>query len=117
MGVAPIEAGATLEKHDQGVRGFVIDALTPENDTSCHYFWGMTRNFDVQDVGFTARFKKQQGGVFSEDVEVLEAQQRSILANAHLKLKAFGIDTGGVRARQVIERMIKSQRSPSDPLV
>jgi phenylpropionate dioxygenase-like ring-hydroxylating dioxygenase large terminal subunit len=109
VGVAPVEAGATLQAHDQGVRGFVIDALTPETETSSHYYWGMARNFDIHDVGFTARFKKQQGGVFMEDVAVLEAQQRSIDANPHLKLRAFSIDAGGVRARHVIERMIREQ--------
>jgi phenylpropionate dioxygenase-like ring-hydroxylating dioxygenase large terminal subunit len=107
VGVALASSGATLEKHDQGVRGFVIDALTPETDTSSHYFWGMARNFDIDDAGFTARFRKQQGGVFAEDVEILEAQQRSILENPELKLKAFGIDSGGVHARRVIERLAK----------
>jgi vanillate O-demethylase monooxygenase subunit len=71
----------------------------------------MTRNFDIHDVGFTARFKKQQGHVFQEDVAVLEAQQRSILANPQLKLRAFSIDAGGVKARHVIERMIGDQPS------
>jgi vanillate O-demethylase monooxygenase subunit len=109
VGVAPVSAGATVENHDQGVRGFVIDAMTPESDASSHYFWGMARNFDIDDAGFSERFKKQQGGVFMEDVAVLEAQQRSIAANPHLKLKSFSIDTGGVRARQVINRMIEAQ--------
>jgi vanillate O-demethylase monooxygenase subunit len=108
VGVAPITAGATIETHDQGVRGFVIDAMTPESETTSHYFWGMARNFDIDDPGFTARFKKQQGGVFLEDVAILEAQQRSILANPGLKLKAFSIDTGGVRARQVISRLLEA---------
>jgi vanillate O-demethylase monooxygenase subunit len=91
------------------VRGFVIDALTPETGTTSHYFWGMARNFDIGDAGFTARFKNQQGAVFLEDVAVLEAQQRSILANPHLKLRAFNIDAGGVRARHVIDRMVNQQ--------
>src|SRR5580658_4835333 len=110
VGVALVESGATVENHDQGVRGFVIDALTPESDTTSHYFWGMARNFDIHDTGFTERFKKQQGGVFLEDVAVLEAQQRSIAANPGLKLKAFSIDNGGVRCRQLIERMAKAQQ-------
>ena len=100
VGVAPVAAGATLERHDQGVRGFVIDALTPESETSSHYFWGMARNFDIDDPGFTARFKRQQGGVFAEDLVILEAQQRSMLVNPELKLKAFGIDSGGVHRHQ-----------------
>lgn len=105
VGVAPVGAGASLDRHDQGVRGFVIDVMTPESETSTHYFWGMARDFDVQDTGFTARFKAQQGKVFMEDVEILEAQQRSILANPDLKLRAFNIDAGAVRARRIIERL------------
>jgi len=105
VGVAPAGAGASVANHDQGVRGFVIDVMTPESETSTHYFWGMARNFDVADVGFTARFKAQQGGVFMEDVEVLEAQQRSIAANPGMKLMAYNIDQGGVRARQIIKRL------------
>lgn len=108
VGVAPVAAQATPEHHDQGVRGFVIDALTPETQTSSHYFWGMARNFEIDDAGFTARFKRQQGGVFAEDVVILEAQQRSILRNPGLKLKAFGIDSGGVQARRVIDRLMSA---------
>ena len=106
VGVAPVGAGASIADHDQGVRGFVIDVMTPQSETATHYFWGMARNFDVADQGFTARFKAQQGGVFMEDVAVLEAQQRSIAANPDLKLSAYNIDQGGVRARQIIKRLI-----------
>lgn len=109
VGVAPVEAGATIERHDQGVRGMVINCMTPESETSCHYFRGMARNFDIEDVGFTARFKKQQGGVFAEDEIILEAQQRSIDANPGLRLRAFNIDAGGMQARAIIERLIQAE--------
>lgn len=111
VGVAPVGTGATLALHDQGVRGMVIDCMTPESETSMHYFWGMARSFDVGDAGFTARFKRQQGGVFEEDRVILEAQQRSIDANPDLKLQAYNIDQGGVRARQIIARLIKAQEA------
>jgi vanillate O-demethylase monooxygenase subunit len=109
VGVAPVGAGASIEDHDQGVRGFVIDVMTPASETSTHYFWGMARNFDIADLGFTARFKAQQGGVFMEDVEVLEAQQRSIAANPDLNLMAYNIDQGGTRARQIIKRLAEAR--------
>jgi len=89
--------------------------MTPESETSTHYFWGMARNFDTDDTGFTARFKRQQGGVFLEDVQVLEAQQRSIINNPSMKLKAFSIDVGSVRARQVIDRLSKEGSIESSP--
>jgi vanillate O-demethylase monooxygenase subunit len=110
VGVAPAGAGASLESHDHGVRGFVVDFMTPESETAHHYFWGMARNFDLADTGFTARFKRQQGGVFEEDRQILEAQQRAILANPDLRLSAYRIDEGGVRARQLIARAIADGR-------
>jgi phenylpropionate dioxygenase-like ring-hydroxylating dioxygenase large terminal subunit len=110
VGVAPVGAGATIAAHDQGVRGMVVDCMTPESETSHHYFWGMARNFDLADTGFTARFKTQQGGVFAEDATVLEAQQRSISANPDLALQAYRIDEGGVRARQQIARAMAGKQ-------
>ncbi|MGD2134118.1 MAG: aromatic ring-hydroxylating dioxygenase subunit alpha [Maricaulaceae bacterium] len=105
VGVAPVGAGATVEDHDQGVRGFVIDAMTPETETTTHYFWGMARNFDLTDAGVTGRLKAQQNAVFEEDYEVLELQQRSIDANPDLKLRTLSIDSGGAHARRIIERL------------
>ena len=113
VGVAPVDAGASLEKHDQGVRGFVIDVMTPQSENSTHYFWGMARNFRTDDPGFGVRFRQQQNGVFNEDIAILEAQQRSIAANPGMKLQAYNIDQGGVRARQMIERIRNQERLAS----
>jgi phenylpropionate dioxygenase-like ring-hydroxylating dioxygenase large terminal subunit len=111
VGVALIEDGATLEAHDTGARAFVIDCMTPETETTCHYFWGMSRHFGQDDRGLTGRLQAGQAGVFLEDVEVLEAQQRSIEANPDLKITAYEIDSGGVKARLVIKRMIAKEQA------
>lgn len=105
VGVSPVEVKDTIENHDSGVRGFVIDAITPEGPTTTHYFWGMARNFDVSDAGVTGRIKAQQRAVFEEDYEVLEAQQRSIEANPDMRLRNFSIDAGGAHARRIIGRL------------
>jgi len=116
VGVAPVGAGATLDSHDQGVRGMVIDCMTPETETSHHYFWGMARNFDIDDTGFTVRFREQQRGVFAEDKVILEAQQRAIAANPDLRLAAYRIDEGGVRARQIIARKLRKPSKAEEAL-
>jgi vanillate O-demethylase monooxygenase subunit len=105
VGVSPVEAGDTLESHNSGVRGFVIDSMTPETETSCHYFWGMARNFDIDDAGVTARIKAGQDRIFNEDIEVLERQQRSIAENPDMTLRTLSIDSGGAHARRIIERL------------
>src|SRR5690606_8232043 len=105
VGVSPVEAKDTIESHDSGVRGFVIDAMTTESEATTHYFWGMARNFDIADAGVTGRMKAQQRAVFDEDVEILELQQRSIAANPDMRLRNLSIDAGGAHARRVIERL------------
>ena len=109
VGVAVAGAGAPEGDRSQGVNGYVIDVMTPETETTHHYFWGMARNFETRDQGFTQRFKDQQGAVFMEDREVLEAQQASIDRNPHLKLRAFNIDVGGVRSRLLIDQAIRAE--------
>ena len=86
----------------------VVDFMTPETETSHHYFWGMARNFDTLDPSITAQLKRQQGVVFAEDKEILEAQQRALAANPDLKLTAYNIDEGGTRSRQIIARAIRA---------
>lgn len=106
VGVSPVEAGDTLESHDSGVRGFVIDSMTPETETSCHYFWGMARNFDIENQGLTARIKDGQSRIFDEDIEILERQQRSIAENPDMTLRILSIDSGGSRARRILEKLV-----------
>lgn len=107
VGVSPVEAGDTLENHESGVRGFVIDSMTPESETTSHYFWGMARNFDIEDPGVTARLKMGQDRIFAEDVEILERQQTSIAANPDMALRVLSIDSGGAHSRRIIERLMK----------
>ena len=109
VGVAPAGTGAPEGDRSQGVNGYVIDAMTPETETTHHYFWGLARNFDTENLGYTQMFKDAQGGVFMEDMAVLEAQQASIDRNPALKLRAFSIDVGGVRSRMLIDQAIRAE--------
>jgi vanillate O-demethylase monooxygenase subunit len=88
----------------------VVDFITPETDTSIHYFWGMVRQFKPQDQALTARIQEGQGKIFSEDLEMLERQQKNILANPERKLKVLSIDAGGVMSRRVIERLLALEK-------
>ena len=110
VGVAPVGLiGGIDGDRTKGANGFVIDLMTPSGENSCWYFWGLARNFHADDVGFGQRARTAQGMVFMEDVEVLEAQQASIDALPHEKMRAFDIDGGAVRARAVLDRMERAQ--------
>lgn len=107
VGVSPIENHDSLESHDSGVRGFVIDSMTPETSTSCHYFWGMARNFRINDQGLTERIRRGQHTIFTEDIEILERQQQSLADNEDMRLRVLSIDSGGAHARRIINELME----------
>jgi len=73
------------------------------------YFWGMARNFQPQDSELTDKICEGQGGIFAEDLEVLEAQQRNLDIYPDRQLLKLDIDAGGVAARRLIDKLIKAE--------
>ncbi|ESQ89398.1 Rieske (2Fe-2S) protein [Asticcacaulis sp. AC460] len=88
----------------------VVDFITPESETSHWYFWGMARRFRPDDASLTARICEGQGKIFSEDMEMLERQQANLIANPGRNLLKLNIDAGGVHARRIIERLIRTEQ-------
>lgn len=115
-GQVMIDVGVALSGHggpeapsDKGVNGIVVDLITPETETSCHYFWGMARNFRVKDSELTDTMRQAQGKIFAEDKDVLESQQLSLLRNPDRRLMSLDIDAGGLHARRLLDKMIKEE--------
>ena len=89
----------------------MVDFITPETETSIWYFWGMARNFNPKDKALTASIREGQGKIFSEDLEILERQQQSLLAHPERKLLMLNIDAGGVQSRRVLDRLVAQERA------
>ncbi|MEG1766996.1 MAG: aromatic ring-hydroxylating dioxygenase subunit alpha [Comamonas sp.] len=113
-----IEVGVALEGKggydalpEHKVSSIVVDFITPETDTSHHYFWGMARNFKPQDQALTDTIREGQGKIFSEDMEMLERQQQNLLTYPERKLLMLNIDSGGVQSRRVIDRWLEAERN------
>jgi vanillate monooxygenase len=107
VGVAPTGSGAPEGDRSQGITGIVIGLMTPETETTTWYHWGMVRDFEIEDKALTRQIRDAQNTVFSEDVDVLEAQQRMITKHSDRELSNFNIDKGGLLARKMIERFIE----------
>lgn len=110
VGVAHAGKGGYHAAPKDKVSSIVVDFLTPETDTSMWYFWGMARNFNVKDTNLTAQIRQGQGKVFSEDKDVLEAQQKNLLLWPSRRLLMLNIDAGGVQSRRIIDRMIAAEQ-------
>lgn len=103
VGVGVAGQGGYDAPHEKKVFSVVTDFITPESDKSMWYFWGMARKFRPHDVDLTATIHEGQGKIFSEDLELLERQQKNLDAYPDRQLLKLNIDAGGVQARKIIE--------------
>ncbi|MGA3942804.1 Rieske 2Fe-2S domain-containing protein [Ralstonia nicotianae] len=110
VGVAHAGKGSYHAAPEDRVGSIVVDFITPETETSIWYFWGMARNFRVDDAALTDTIRQGQGKIFSEDLDMLESQQRNLLAYPERNLLKLNIDAGGVQSRRVLERLLERER-------
>src|SRR4051794_16989955 len=114
VGVALTGTGARQGDRSQGVNGFFLASITPETDTSCHYFWNFVRSFRTEDQGLTRSLNlahvNDGKGVYDQDHDVLEAQQRAISKNPRQPFYNLNIDAGALWARRLIDKMIAAER-------
>jgi len=111
VGVALAGQGGYQADPKSKASSIVVDFITPETDGSIWYFWGMARNFNPRDKALTASIREGQGKIFSEDLEMLERQQRNLARWPDRRLLKLNIDAGGVHARRVLERLIAQERA------
>ncbi len=106
VGVAHMGHGGYDAPNDKKTYSVVVDFITPETETSIHYFWGMARKFNPGDKALTATIREGQGKIFSEDLQMLELQQKNLLANPGRGLLMLNIDAGGVQSRRILDRLM-----------
>jgi vanillate O-demethylase monooxygenase subunit len=110
VGVALAGRGGFDAPDEAKVYSVVVDFITPETETSMLYFWGMARKFKPQDAALTDSIREGQGKIFSEDLEMLECQQKNLLAHPTRELLKLNIDAGGVQSRRVIDRLLAQEQ-------
>jgi vanillate monooxygenase len=113
VGVAHAGHGGYNADDTHKVYSVVTDFITPETETSIWYFWGMARKFNPSDKGLTASIREGQGKIFSEDLEMLERQQKNLLAHPSRDLLKLNIDSGGVYSRRILEKLIATDSKTS----
>jgi vanillate monooxygenase len=106
VGVAHAGKGGYDAPAQHKAYSVVVDFITPETETSIHYFWGMARKFNPLDKALTASIREGQGKIFSEDLDMLELQQKNLLAHPERALLMLNIDAGGVQSRKILDRLM-----------
>ncbi|MER1968263.1 aromatic ring-hydroxylating dioxygenase subunit alpha [Castellaniella sp. GW247-6E4] len=111
VGVALAGKGGFEAAPEHQASAVVVDFMTPETESSHWYFWGMARRFKPADVALTEAIREGQGRIFSQDLDVLEAQQRNLQTFPDRRLLALNIDAGGVQARRLIDRLVQAEKT------
>ncbi|VCU68693.1 Toluene-4-sulfonate monooxygenase system iron-sulfur subunit TsaM1 [Pigmentiphaga humi] len=109
--VVTMDAGQehTEANMDRGRRAYSYKFLTPETDTSTHFFWMHVRNFGVGDADFEARLACEFSRTFQEDNVVTSAMQREQNVTGLRQTAWLNIDAGPARARRMIEKMAAAE--------
>lgn len=85
------------------MRGF--HGVTPETDTTSHYFWTMATNPEHDPEAVTAKVLHQTRLTFDEDKVVIEAQYQNMCRFGTRPMIDIHVDVGANRARRIIERL------------
>ncbi len=111
VGVALSGKGGFDAAPEHKAYSVVVDFITRETETSHWYHWGMARQFKPHDTELTDKIRAGQGGIFNEDMEMLQLQQVNISKWPERKLLMLNIDSGGVQSRRIIDRLLAQENS------
>jgi phenylpropionate dioxygenase-like ring-hydroxylating dioxygenase large terminal subunit len=111
VGASPTGTGAQEGRREGGISMRNLNAITPETETTTHYFWGQCHSFDVNNPATTEMVFNQIQTAFLEDVAVFEGQQRAMDARPDSPQVDINADSGAIQARRIIDRLYAAEQS------
>lgn len=112
IGCAIAGSGAETGDRSQGVTLHTSHFMTPETETTCHYFWSVGRNYNIDDQTVTDAMHAEFRSIFSEDIEIVEAQQKSLDRTEGREAIDVNADAPVLQARQLLNRCIAAETNP-----
>jgi phenylpropionate dioxygenase-like ring-hydroxylating dioxygenase large terminal subunit len=109
IGCAHAGTGAETGDRSQGITLHTAHFMTPETDTSCHYFWSVGRNYNIANSQVTDAMNAEFSRIFREDVDIVEAQQRSLDRAPGWQPIDVTADAPVLQARNVLNNMIAEE--------
>ncbi|MBO9379898.1 Rieske 2Fe-2S domain-containing protein [Sphingomonas histidinilytica] len=116
-GLLSVEAGVTAVggRREDGLTTRVAHLVTPETETTAHYFWAAARNFRADDAELSDQIQAGITAIFDgEDRWMLEAIERSMDGEDFWALRPaiLPFDRGAVMVRRALESAIKAETAP-----
>ena len=100
---------------DGAYRSHVLHLLTPETETTTHYFWSVARNRRLDDEALTESIRQAIAQTFDEDAVVLAYQQSQLQKyGGSVPRVAMKVDLAPIRARRMLDALIKRESEDRD---
>lgn len=111
VGSVETGTGAPEGNRQGGVGLWVMNAMTPIDEQTTHYFWAVGRDFNSDSEQTTAFLHNEISRTFDEDLAILELQQKSIVQFNHPASVDILADAGGVQSRRLLRGLIEGERA------
>jgi phenylpropionate dioxygenase-like ring-hydroxylating dioxygenase large terminal subunit len=85
--------------------------LTPETDTSTHYFFQQSHRADAGDDAVTEGIYDSLVRAFNEDRDMITAQHRALQASPGARMLPLAMDAAVVRFRRMLEEAVAAERA------
>lgn len=109
VGGAEAGTGALEGRYEHGLNFWVTNAITPETEETCNYFWAFVRCHALDDPNADTFFLSQVSEAFEEDRRVLEAQQEALSERGDSWANALRADAGSIESRRVLKDLIEQE--------
>jgi len=109
IGCAKAGTGAPEGDRSQGISMWSTHLITPETETSSHYFFSFVRNYRLGEPPVTEILRDGARHAFLEDLGVLEAQQKALLARPDAPTVDINIDKAPLQSRRILDGLIRAE--------
>jgi vanillate O-demethylase monooxygenase subunit len=99
------------DRGPHAIRFFVNNSLTPETETTTHYFYAVTRNFQLDAPEAGELLARENAAAFQEDKVVIELQQKMMQTeNPPTPIMPIAADRGVLAMRRLLEKLEREER-------
>ncbi|WP_020495643.1 aromatic ring-hydroxylating dioxygenase subunit alpha [Sciscionella marina] len=93
----------------------VLNAITPQTETTSWYFYAFCRNFDVGDEDVNQLLRTNLGEVLDEDADALELQQQRMGQRpSSVPDVLIGQDAGVAKARRLMAKLLAAEGAEAE---
>lgn len=109
-GMVPAGSGGENIPRENAIAFRGCQALTPETDTSTHYFFAHAHNFLIDRPEVTREIHMGVIQAFEEDRAMISAQQQNLSLDPTFKMMPLSVDAALSQFRWVVDRLIDAEQ-------